>query len=121
MVRLLEPFRCRSSLLDDYERLPWEKLEVIDSIGAGLITLAVILDFASYWKQIAKTLRTGKSRHVSTSAFMFRMAKDICLLVSLSIYKNWVAVGIHAVALVACTVTLVVVAKHKPRGWKLWG
>ena len=94
---------------------------MIESIGAGLITLAVVLDLGSYWRQVAKTLRTGKSRHVSTTAFLLRIAKDICLLVSLSIYANWVGVGVHILSLLACTLTLIVVAKHKPKGWKLWG
>jgi len=93
---------------------------MVESIGAALLTLAVILDIASYWRQVIKTLRTGKSRHVSTTAFMLRIVKDICLLTALSIYKNWVGVGVHILSLLACTVTLIVVAKHKPKGWKLW-
>lgn len=93
---------------------------MIELVGAGLLTLAVVLDFASYWKQIVKTIRTGKSSHVSTSSLLFRMAKNVCLLTALSIYKNWVGVGVHIVALLACTVTLIVIAKHKPEGWRLW-
>lgn len=94
---------------------------MIESIGAGLITLAVVLDIASYWRQIVKTLRTGKSRHVSTTAFVFRIIKDVCLLASLSIYRNWVGVGVHVLSLLACVITLIVVAKYKPKGWHLWG
>ena len=94
---------------------------MIDSIGAGFVTLAVVLDLASYGKQVTKTLRTGKSRHVSTTAMMLRIAKDVCLLISLSIYANWVGVGVHILSLIACVTTLIVVAKYKPKGWRLWG
>lgn len=94
---------------------------MIESIGAGLLTAAVILDTMSYWKQISKTLRTGKSRHVSTAALLFRLAKYICLLMALSIYKNWVGVGVHVLSFIACLITLVIVAKKKPKGWTLWG
>ncbi len=93
---------------------------MIESIGAGFITLAVVLDTASYWRQIAKTLRTGKSRHVSTTAFMLRLVKDVCLLIALSIYRNWVGVGVHVLSFIACIITLVVVAKYKPKGWQLF-
>ena len=94
---------------------------MIELVGASLVTLAVVADIASYWKQIKKTLHTGKSRHVSTTAFMLRIAKDSMLVVALAIYKNWVGAGVHILAIIACSVTLIVVARHKPRGWKLWG
>jgi len=42
---------------------------VLESIGVACITIAVILELASYYKQIAKTLRTKNSAQVSSSAF----------------------------------------------------
>lgn len=93
---------------------------MIESIGASCITIAVILDIASYYKQVLKTLNTKKSRHVSTSALMLRIVKDMFVLVALGIYANWQGFGIHVLSLTACSITLYVVAQHKPKGWKLF-
>ena len=89
-------------------------------IGPACLTIALLLDVGSYYKQVKKTLRTKKSRHVSTSSLVLRILKDIFLLISLIVYSNWVGVGVHVVSLLACSTTLAVVCKYKPKGWKLF-
>jgi len=93
---------------------------VLESIGVACITIAVILELASYYKQIAKTLRTKNSAQVSSSAFMLKIAKYLFTLVGLAIYANWIGFGIEVAALVFCCVALYIIAKYKPKGWTLF-
>jgi uncharacterized protein with PQ loop repeat len=89
-------------------------------MGVVCITLAVILEFASYYKQVAKTLRTKKSAHVSSSSYLLKIAKYLVTITGLAIYANWVGVGIEIAALAACVIVLYIVAKYKPKGWRLF-
>lgn len=89
-------------------------------IGVACITLALVLEMGSYYKQISKTRRTKKSRHVSSSAFVWKIAKYVVTIVGLAIYANWVAVGIEIAALAMCVVALYVIVKAKPKGWRLF-
>lgn len=90
-------------------------------IGAVCVALALVLEVGAYRQQIRKTKELKKSKHVSTTALMMRLAKYMLTLIAVALFENWVAFGMQAVALIACAVTLHVVAKHKPKGWKLWG
>jgi len=89
-------------------------------IGIICIVLALILELASYYKQIAKTLRTKRSSQVSSTAYLLKIAKYIVTIASLVIYANWVGVGLEFAALIICTIALCIVAQYKPKGWKLW-
>jgi uncharacterized protein with PQ loop repeat len=89
-------------------------------IGVTCITIAVILELASYYKQVAKTLRTKKSGNVSSSAYMYKLAKYIFTIIALMIYSNWVGVGIEVAALIMCVITLWIICRYKPRGWRLF-
>jgi uncharacterized protein with PQ loop repeat len=94
---------------------------IVTNIGVVAVTLAVLLDTWSYWKQIAKTIKTKKSAQVSSSQYLYKIAKALCALLGLAIYSNWVGVGIETVMLVVYIISLVVVAKYKPKDWKLLG
>lgn len=89
-------------------------------IGAACITIALLLEVGAYRRQIKKTIRTKKSSHVSSSGLLMRIAKYAFTLAALYIFKNWVAFGMQIVALIACSVTLYIVAKYKPKGWRLF-
>jgi uncharacterized protein with PQ loop repeat len=93
---------------------------VIYHIATLAVTLALTLDTWSYYKQIAKTLRTKRSAQVSSSSFLFKIAKALCALVGLGIYKNWVGLGMECFMLVVYVVTLAVICKYKPRNWRLF-
>ncbi|MEE9214911.1 MAG: hypothetical protein V3U54_08975 [Thermodesulfobacteriota bacterium] len=93
---------------------------MLESVGVACITIAVILELASYYKQIAKTLRTKNSAQVSSSAFMLKIIKYLFTLVGLGIFANWVGFFIEVLALVFCCVALYIIAKHKPKGWTLF-
>ena len=94
---------------------------MLPSIGGACVVLALLLDSVSYWKQIAKTLRSGKSTQVSSSQYLYKIGKAICATVGLALYANWVGVIIESFMLVVYFVSLMVVIKHKPKGWTLWG
>ena len=89
-------------------------------IGVICIIAALFCEIWAYYKQAAKTLRTKKSAHVSTSFLMIRLAKYAFTLVALAIYANWIAFGMQIVALVSCVAVLIVVIKYKPKNWRLF-
>lgn len=88
-------------------------------IGVACVAIALLLELGSYWKQIAKTLRTKKSKDVSTSAYLLKVVKYAFTMVALAIYANWVGLLMEVVSLVACLIALAIVAKYKPRNWRL--
>ena len=94
---------------------------MMEKIGTICICLALWLDSMSYYKQIAKTLRTKRSSQVSSSQFIYKIAKAMFALVGLAVYANWVGVGIESFMILVYVASLCVVAKYKPKGWKLIG
>lgn len=93
---------------------------ILQVIGIVCLTIAVLLELASYYKQIAKTLRTKKSSQVSSMAFVYKWIKYVVTIIGLIIYANWVAVSIEVAAFIFCTIALYVVCRYKPKGWKLF-
>jgi len=93
---------------------------ILTNIGVVAVTLAVLLDTYSYWKQVAKTIRTKKSTQVSSSQYLYKIGKAVCAIIGLAIYVNWVGVGIETCMLIVYTISLFVVAKYKPKNWKLF-
>lgn len=94
---------------------------MIKIIGIVCVTIALILELASYYKQIAKTLKTKKSSQVSSTAYMFKIAKYLFTMIALGIYANWLGFGLEVAALVICLVAFGAIIKYKPKGWKLFG
>ena len=93
---------------------------MIRTIGSVLVFVAVYFDLFSYWKQISKTLRERDSKDVSSSAYLMKIAHYLCSTISLSIFANWVGFGMELAAFIVCLITLAIVAKFKPKGWKLF-
>lgn len=89
-------------------------------IATLAVGLALALDTWSYWKQVQKTIRVKHSNQVSTSSFLYKIGKALCALVGLGVYKNWVGFGMECFMLVVYIVTLWVIARHKPKGWRLF-
>jgi uncharacterized protein with PQ loop repeat len=88
-------------------------------IGVTCVTIALVLEVGSYWKQIAKTLRTKKSKDVSTSAYLLKVVKYAFTMIALAIYVNWIGFLMEVVSLAACLIALSIVARFKPKGWKI--
>ena len=95
--------------------------DIAQAVGVVCLTIAVLLELASYYKQIAKTLRTKKSSQVSSMAFVYKWVKYIVTIIGLCIFANWVAVAIEVAALIFCSIALYIVCKYKPKNWSLWG
>lgn len=89
-------------------------------VGVACIAIALFLELASYYKQIAKTIRTKKSAHISSTAYLYKIAKYIFTIIGLTIYSNWVGLGMEIAALVICLVAFYLIVKYKPKGWKLF-
>lgn len=89
-------------------------------IATLCVGTALFLDSMSYYKQIKKTLRTKKSSQVSSSAFLYKIAKAVFAMVGLAIYTNYVGLGMEAFMLLVYIISLVVIARYKPKGWSLW-
>jgi len=85
------------------------------------VGIALWLDTASYYRQIKKTLRTKKSSQVSSTAFLYKIAKALFALIGLAIYKNFVGVGMELFMLIVYAISLGVIIRFKPKGWKLFG
>jgi hypothetical protein len=92
---------------------------MIKVIGICCASIALFFEFSSYWKQITKTLRSKHSNQVSSSAYLYKMAKIFFNLINLAIFANWVGFGMESAALIICMMALTVVAHFKPKGWKL--
>jgi small-conductance mechanosensitive channel len=92
----------------------------MNKIGIACVAIALFLELGSYWKQIAKTLRDRNSDHVSSSAYMLKIAKYVFTLIGLSIYSNWVGFGLEVAALAICLAAFYVIVRFKPKGWKPW-
>jgi len=93
---------------------------MIKIIGCLFVSASVFFDIYSYWKQVAKTLREKESKDVSTSAYIMKIVHYICSICALVIFMNWAGLVIETVPLICCLIVLVVVARYKPRGWKLF-
>lgn len=92
----------------------------LNSVGITCIIIALFLELASYYKQIAKTLRTKKSSQVSSTAYLLKIAKYIFTLIGLALYANWVGFLLEVGALVICITALIIIIKFKPKTWSLF-
>jgi uncharacterized protein with PQ loop repeat len=88
-------------------------------IAPVCVAAALFLDTASYWRQIRKTIRTKKSTQVSSTAFLYKIAKAVFAMAGLAIYSNFVGLGMEMFMLVVYVVSLIVIIKFKPRKWRL--
>jgi hypothetical protein len=89
-------------------------------LGTTLVAGALFLDVLSYYQQIRKTRITKKSNQVSSSSFLYKIAKAFCALGGLALYSNWVGFAMECFMLVVYVVSLAVIAHHKPKGWSLF-
>jgi len=89
-------------------------------IATVCVSTALLLDTASYFRQIKKTIRTKKSSQVSAMAFVYKIAKAVLAMVGLMIYSNYVGMGMEIFMLAVYAVSLAVIVKYKPKGWSLW-
>ena len=88
-------------------------------IGTICVTTALLLDSASYWRQIAKILRTKRSKDVSSSSYILKIGKAVIAAVGLATFANYAGLVMELVMLAVYIVSLVIICKFKPRGWKL--
>lgn len=95
-------------------------MNITHIIGPICVAMALLLDISSYWKQIDKILKTKRSTQVSSSSYLYKIAKAIFAILGLMVYSNWVGTGMEIVLLLVYIVSLFVIAKYKPKGWKLF-
>lgn len=93
---------------------------MIKTIGTVCVMSAIILDSLSYYKQIAKTLHTKKSAQVSTSSYLYKIAKAIFAMGGLMIYTNWVGFSMEVFMMIVYIVSLLIIMKYKPKKWGLF-
>lgn len=84
------------------------------------VAIALWLDTLSYWRQIKKSLKTKHTNQVSTTAFLYKIAKAVFAMLGLAIYKNFVGLGMEVFMLVVYVVSLSVIAHYKPKNWSLF-
>ena len=94
---------------------------MMNILGIFCVAAALVLELASYYKQIAKTLRSKHSNQVSSTAYLLKLIKYIFTMIGLAIYLNWVGFIMELAALLICLVAFYIIIKHKPKGWKLFG
>lgn len=92
---------------------------MIKLVGVICAGTALFFDFSSYWKQITKSIRSKHSNQVSSSSYLYKIAKILFNLVNLAIFSNWVGFGMESGALIICIAALAVISYYKPKGWKL--
>jgi uncharacterized protein with PQ loop repeat len=89
-------------------------------IATVCVAIALFLDTASYYRQIKKTLKAKKSSQVSSTAFLYKIAKAIFAMAGLAIYSNYVGLGMEIFMLVVYGVSLGIIIKFKPKNWRLF-
>lgn len=92
----------------------------IKIIGTLCVAAALLLDISSYWKQIAKILKTKKSSQVSSSSYVYRIGKASCSITGLAIYSNYAGLTMEIVMLLVYSISLYIICKYKPKGWRLF-
>ena len=93
---------------------------MLHTIAVVLATIAVFFDFASYWKQIVKTLATRHSKDVSTRAYMAKLLHYLCSTIALALYANWLGFLMEFAAAIVCSICFIIVIKFKPKKWRLF-
>lgn len=93
---------------------------MIYNIATLCIAIALFLDTLSYWRQIKKTIKTKKSSQISTTSFLYKIAKALFALIGLGICTNWVGFTMECFMLLVYAVSLYIISLYKPRGWKLF-
>jgi len=89
-------------------------------IAVTSVIIALFLDTASYYRQIKKILRTKKSSQVSSTSFLYKIAKVIFSMIGLCLYSNYVGLGMEAFMLGVYILSLIVIIRYKPKGWTLF-
>ena len=89
-------------------------------IGIICATGSILFDLASYYKQIAKTLRTKKSTQVSSSAYLMKLGHYTCSVIALALFLNWAGFIMEMFAFIACIICFYLVIKFKPKDWSLF-
>jgi uncharacterized protein with PQ loop repeat len=89
-------------------------------IATLCVGMALWLDTLSYYKQIKKTIKTKRSSQVSSSSFLYKIAKVVFSMVGLVIYSNFVGFWMELFMLLVYSVSLAVIIKYKPKNWSLW-
>lgn len=89
-------------------------------IATLCVAIALWLDTLSYYRQIKKTIRTKKSSQVSSTAFLYKIGKVLFAMLGLAIYSNFVGLAMESFMLLVYVISLWVIIKYKPKGWKLW-
>jgi uncharacterized protein with PQ loop repeat len=89
-------------------------------LGIVCIGLAACLELLSYYKQVAKTLRTRHSKDVSSSAYVYKLIKYVITILGLAIYNNYVGMALEIAAFLFCLIALLIIVKYKPKGWRLF-
>jgi hypothetical protein len=85
------------------------------------VGIALWLDTASYYRQIKKTLRTKRSSQVSSTAFLYKIAKALFAMAGLAVYHNFIGFGMELFMLLVYGISLGIVIRYKPRSWTLFG
>lgn len=94
---------------------------MVKAIGSFCVATALALDTMSYWKQISKIVRTRKSSQVSSSAYLYKIAKVAFSITGLVIFSNYVGLTMELFMLAIYATCLAIIARYKPRGWTLFG
>ena len=89
-------------------------------IGILCATVALCFEFGSYYRQIKKTLKQKHSNQVSSSSYLFKIAKILFNLINLAIFSNFVGCFMEGMALIICIIALSIIAHFKPKNWHLF-
>jgi len=73
-------------------------------IGIVCAIGSITFDLLSYYKQIAKTLKTKKSSQVSSTAYMMKLGHYTCSVIALMLFSNWAGLTMEMFAFAACLV-----------------
>lgn len=89
-------------------------------VASICVAIALLLDAASYFRQIRKIYKTKQSSQVSSTSFLYKIAKVCFSIVGLLVYLNFVGVIMEVFMLGVYVYSLYVIIRFKPKNWSIF-
>ena len=91
---------------------------MIQIVGWICFFLSILLDIASYIRQIQKLVKTRCSEDISSTAWYMKWYKDLTAIIACVCLVNYIGAGLATIGLIMCSITLYLIISYKPKDWR---
>ena len=95
-------------------------MELKHIIGSLCVAAALFFDILGYWRQARKIIKEKHSNQVSSTSYLYKVLKGLLAVGGLIIFSNWVGLGMEVVLIIVYIVSLFIIVRYKPKGWKMF-